>query len=899
MPPGASGARARAARASGARARTAGVSSTPPIDHRQTNRHDAGKQDPERQDPAAKDPGTKVLFDFPTSASEDGPKGRRQPRSAPSPRRAGTDLMTPASPATTTHGDATGDLDEPFDPSALFTSDVFGARSMIAARVPARLPHVPAFEGLRGVAIIAVLLFFGDAPFLGGGFLAISTFLTLMGFLVTRNLLGRMLDGRALTIDDSIKARLRRLMPLIVAGVSIGVAYTVTFGDVGQVNRLFGDVVTSLTFTGNWRSVALSQSYLSLLQSPSAMQQYWSLAVAEQVNLVLLAIALGSTVVATWSRRRSSPADPRDAVRAFTIAIGVLLAASVACSLALGFSHSRVYFGTDTRSAELLVGAFLAVMVVHRPNLGSSRFAPTIAVAGLIAGIAILVLWAVTPISSPWVYGGGLTAYSLVSLTMIGACLIPRSPIAAALSVRPLREVGKVAFGLYVLSWPVFLILSPQRLHISGVPLFAVRIAVTASLAFAAHRFIDAPVREGRNLYGFKPSAAIGGTIAVIMLATMATASNAPAPATDLSQPFTAAGVPIGDGRLTIPSFAVFGDSTAIPIQRGLTKWVESTNRAVSRQGRFAVGCGVVPGGAWQLGATTGEMPDRCEQLQTEWADALEPGAPTMAIVTPGLLEVANRRVPGDDRWRAIGVPEVELYYMKQMIAVTDTLSSKGAKVVWLTMPPVLAGTQYDARPNLGQAVDPARARRLNELIGELPQFRPDKVAVIDLAGWLESNDPEGSRFRPDGVHLSDDGATHVARDFLSPELLRLAGVDPDSNASLVPNPGAGGTTVLTGTPECTTIRTFGLSELAAAASRGQGRAERERSFSGLVAAGNEAQQVAPDLREAVEAREAYWSEALGLASGDDQAPAEPPPETEESQRATSQIDEFKETRCH
>src|SRR5262249_42935923 len=158
------------------------------------------------------------------------------------------------------------------------------------------------------------------------------------------------------------------------------------------------------------------------------------------------------------------------------------------------------------------------------------------------------------------------------------------------------------------------------------------------------------------------------------------------------------AGVAAPNGVGNVPVLAVFGDSTAIPIQRGLTKWVESDNHAVSRQGRFAVGCGVVPGGAWQLGATTGDTPESCDHLPDEWAAALEPGAPTMAIVTPGLLELANRRVPGDDSWRAIGVPEVELYYVKQLLAITDKLSSKGAKVVWLTMPPVLAGTEHDAR---------------------------------------------------------------------------------------------------------------------------------------------------------------------------------------------------------
>ena len=247
--------------------------------------------------------------------------------------------------------------------------------------------------------------------------------------------------------------------------------------------------------------------------------------------------------------------------------------------------------------------------------------------------------------------------------------------------------------------------------------------------------------------------------------------------------------------------------------------------------------------------------------------------------MTPGLLELANRRVPGDDRWRAIGVPEVELYYAKQLLAVTDTLSSKGAKVVWLTMPPVLAGTQYDARSQLGQATDPARATRLNELIAKVAELRPDKVAVVDLAGWLATHDPDGHLYRPDGLHLSDEGAKLVAEEFLGPQLLKLSGLKgPDE-------------------PSCVAARTFGLNELSAAASAAKPRSDREQAFSQMQTAGMQLQTIEPRMSDAVEKRLAYWSSALGLADGTDASPSRPP-ETPETTQASQAIHAFVSANC-
>ncbi|MBI2703914.1 MAG: acyltransferase family protein [Actinobacteria bacterium] len=833
---------------------------------------------------------TRPLFDFSGFEPSPGEEARRA-----RPRRhqpAGRPARSPAPAALDTEAGGEPELTDAFDPGALFASNVFEHQAVVAARVSARLAREPALDGLRGVAIIAVLLFLADVPLAGGGFLAISTFLTLTGFLVTRNLLSRLLNDEPLPFGEAVRVRLERLLPIAVLGVAAAVAYTVAVGDVGQINDLFGDVVTSLTFTANWRDIAQSQSYLSLLASPSATRPYWSLAVAEQANLVVLLTILGATASARRGRARREGTNAAEAVRSFTLVAVILLVLSIGTTLAFGYSQSRIYFGTDTRASEILLGALLAVVVVHRPALGSSRFAPTVALIGSIGAVALVALWLVTPISSPWVYSGGLIAYALVSAAVIAGCLVPRSLLATALAIRPLQEVGKLSLGLYVFALPVILFLSPERARLPAAVLFAVRMAVIAALAVAAHRFIEVPARDGRRLYGFTPRAAIGGTIAVIMFTTMATANNAPAPAIDLSQPYTAAGVAVGNGPATVPVFAVFGDSTAIPIQRGLTKWVESTNRAVSRQGRFAVGCGVVPGGAWQLGATTGDTPASCAQLQQEWSDTLEPGAPTFTIVTPGLLELANRRVPGDDQWRAIGVPEVELYYLEQLLAISDTLSSKGAKVVWLTMPPVLAGTQYDARPQLGQASDPARAARLNELIAKVAELRPDKVAVVDLAGWLATRDPDGRLYRPDGVHLSDGGGALVAEELIGPELLKLAGLAGPGEAV------------------CAAVRTFGLNELAASAAAFRTRSQGEAVFNELQAAGMQVQTLEPGLNNEVETRLAYWSRALGLDSGDDTvatateagtiASANPNrlPETAETAQASQTIQAYVTTRC-
>lgn len=794
-------------------------------------------------------------------------------------------------------------FEDVFEPGSFFASDIFAPSPSLAEQVPPALPFQPALEGLRGVAILAVLAFLAGVPILGGGFLAISTFLTLTGFLVTRNLLGRWLNGESLLFGAVTKSRLRRLMPIVVLGVLAGTVYTVVLGDVRQVSSLFMDVLSSLSFTSNWRFIAERGSYLSLLSSPSTLEHYWTLAVAEQVNLLVLGAALLAGVAVARFRGGVRRQGSREAVGVFTAVIGILTAASLACTWFLGYSHSRVYLGTDTRAAELLLGALLAVLLVHRPHLGSSRYAGTITIVAPIAAAASLALWVLTPLASPWVYSGGLGLYALVSTAVIAGCLVPGSPLVKVLSVQPLREIGRIAFGLYVFSWPVFVLLTPERFEMPGPVLFLARIAVTVGLAYSAHRYIDTPARAGRKLWGFKLSSAVGGTIAMIILMTMAAASDTPAPATDLSQPYTAAGANIGDGVLGIPSLAVFGDSTAIPIQRGITDYVESTNRAVSRQGRFAIGCGIVPGGAWQLGATTGDTPQRCAHLPDEWAQAIQPGAPTMAIVTPGLLEVADRQLPGDGSWRAIGTPEVDDYYRGQLLAITDTLAGKGAKVIWLTMAPMVAGASQDARPSVGAAADPARAERLNELIAELKVLRPGRVEVIDLAGWLEQNDPDGHLYRPDGFHLSDEGATTVVQTFLAPKLLELAGFDPTDPAALgLPATGASIPGLEPPSPRpvdvCAALGAFSAAQASAEKALELARAEREKAFVNLLSTGGDVQQSAPELNESVEARQRYWSQALGLAMSDDDPPATRPPEGAEQQAATASLEQHRSSHC-
>ncbi len=640
------------------------------------------------------------------------------------------------------------------------------------ARGP-RLPHFPAIEGLRGVAVMAVLFFHAGFTWMKGGYLGVSTFFTLSGFLITALLLAERGATAQIDLRRFWARRFRRLMPASLAALALALVFGWFAADAVQQRNLAGDVIACLAYVANWRFLFSNQSYADLFGAPSPVLQFWSLAIEEQFYLLYPLFA--------WFALHKLHKS-----RAW---FGGVLAAMIMVSLGItlfgGLSNDAIYYGTETRAAEILVGALLAVIIYQR------RVTHTIAndegVRTAVAGVGVVALlvcvgaWITVAQTRSEIYDGGLFVYALFSAAVILAAITPAGPVRWLLAVGPLRYLGRISYGLYLFHWPVFLWISADRTGLSTTAVFVPRIIVTFALAILSYRFLETPVRRGDRLFRVPPVRLAPVAIGAVALAAILVTLAAPKPVIDFdtaaaqlqnlattppAKPIdpTAADAPF-------PRMAIFGDSTALMTGIGVSDWATAGHNADFVDGAAWLGCGIGRGGERRSGKDIGPIPDQCNHWERTWGQKIRDNQPNIAIVQIGPWEVADRKLENDDTWRAPGDPVYDAYLTQEMTLAVDTLSAGGADVIWLTSPPVGAGKGEDAIQIRGQAADPARMVRLNQLIEALPAARPGKVHVVDLAGWLASTGDD-QRLRPDGVHFGPDESKEVAKRWLGPTIV-------------------------------------------------------------------------------------------------------------------------------
>ncbi len=348
--------------------------------------------------------------------------------------------------------------------------------------------HRPGLDGIRAVALLAVLGYHAELPSMQGGYLGLSLFFTLSGFLIAGLLLrSHLVPGGSLR--QFWVRRGRRLMPAAFLALVGIVVFGATVATRQQLQGLPGDVIGAATWTANWRFVIAGKSYVNLFAAPSPAQHFWSLAIEEQFYLVL-PIAMLLLV-----RRTRSP-------RVIGAVLGAAALLSSAWMLALyehGASLDRLYYGTDTRVAELLVGAVLAVVVWHVGLDFSERERRVLAGAGVVAFTVMLWCFVNVPLADGPLWRGGFLLFSLVSCGVILGVLAGSGPLTAVMSWGPVAAIGRITYGLYLYHWPIFLWLTEQRTGLSRWPLFALRLAVTYAAAIISYRFVEQPILRGAS----------------------------------------------------------------------------------------------------------------------------------------------------------------------------------------------------------------------------------------------------------------------------------------------------------------------------------------------------------------------------------------------------------------
>ena len=353
-----------------------------------------------------------------------------------------------------------------------------------------RIPTLPALDGIRALAIAAVVTYHGDIYWTPGGLLGVEVFFVLSGYLITSLLWSELRESHSLAFGTFLKRRARRLLPAVFVMLAIvSAAFVIWWPE--EVGRIRGDVAAAATYTSNWYLVGTDHSYFASFARPSPFGHLWSLAIEEQFYLIWPPV-----MFLLWKVFKRRPRN---------LAIGIVagVAASVTALLLLyePGDPSRIYYGTDTRAAGLLIGAALAVLwrpFSWRPS-DRKNVRPWILDAATAGSIAFLI-YAFMRFDdlAPSTYRPGLLLVALATGVLIATAVHPAARLARVLGIAPLRWLGRRSYSVYIWYFPVFAVTRPGvDYDVTIGTAFAMRVAATITLAELSYRFVEQPIRNG------------------------------------------------------------------------------------------------------------------------------------------------------------------------------------------------------------------------------------------------------------------------------------------------------------------------------------------------------------------------------------------------------------------
>ena len=377
--------------------------------------------------------------------------------------------------------------------------------------------RLPGLDGLRAIAVIAVLLFHADFHVARGGFLGVDLFFALSGFLITRLLIDEVERTGTLASLMFYARRAKRLLPALFAMVAGTTILACVFAP-EMLERLRDDTLASAVFLTNWHFIAQERTYFEFTGRQPLLQHLWSLAIEEQFYAVWPLVVLGLL-------RIGGRMALGFAAVVLAVASGIWMDA---LATQLGYPErvdvSRVYFGTDTHALGLLAGAALAAFArrITDEEIVRTRFAHALGFTlGTGALIATFALFATLGENSGWLYPYGFVASAISSVILMLACIQPGGSFGPLLDLQPLKWIGERSYGIYLWHWPVFLFTRPGiDLDLAPLPALAVRVVITVMLAALSFQFIEAPILRravrGRSL---QPRYAVGVVVGLIALA--------------------------------------------------------------------------------------------------------------------------------------------------------------------------------------------------------------------------------------------------------------------------------------------------------------------------------------------------------------------------------------------
>lgn len=428
--------------------------------------------------------------------------------------------------------------------------------------------HVPSLDGLRGVAVTAVVVYHLWPHALPGGFIGVDVFFVLSGFLLT-SLLVREIDASGtIRLGQFFIRRTRRLLPAMLLMLTTLAIYAAVWANAVEFERLRRHGLGSLLYVTNWLFISDGTTYTDVIAGASPLRHVWSLSIEEQFYVVLAgAVALAAALTAT---RRST----RQCVIVGSVVLGTASALWMIISSMNGRSIDRLYFGSDTRAQALLIGAALGATLRGTPVTASRRTSA----AALLSVAVLVVVSATASETSTWMYRGGFTLTALAAgVVIVGGPVTPW--IRRALEWRPLRLLGFISYGVYLWHWPIVVILDEARLGLRGPPHRIIVLLLTLIVATLSYRLLERPIRQGAigDRLGSR-SIAIGPAFTLAVAAALIIATIGPAqlgaedggPIVDVGATIAFDEVPAtlsrSDAALSLPaSTEPFSPTTMIP----------------------------------------------------------------------------------------------------------------------------------------------------------------------------------------------------------------------------------------------------------------------------------------------------------------------------------------------
>ncbi|MGI8756106.1 MAG: acyltransferase family protein [Acidimicrobiales bacterium] len=702
-----------------------------------------------------------------------------------------------------------------------------------SAAAPTGFSHHAALDGLRALAVLAIIAFHDDYTWAKGGFLGVDLFFVLSGFLITSLLVTEWNRTGTIALRTFWARRARRLLPALLL-VLVGVAALTRF-QILPWNRVGvrNDALASLGYVANWRLIAAKQGYFELFSAPSPLRHMLSLAVEEQFYLVRPIVVF---VALRLGRRSLKP----------LVVVCVLATGASVAAMAVAFDRGqslRAYYGTDTRVHTVLLGALLAIAHLHWR--GGRRYRRLLGWTGAPALVIAGVMVAVTTGTSWRYFHGGSVAFALLAAVLVTSAMEP-GILRSALGFRPLAWVGRLSYGLYLFHWPIIVWMVPSRFHLAPLTLNLARLGVTFGAAMTAYYLVEMPVRE-RRLFSLRrrrprpeslpkrarvPVAAhrdasrwlalpaLALTVAVVAASTagasappsylgpsrpaVASRSVAPPlpryldsdrPEVDKSTIYT-----IGDPGFCLPPRAaesreatrtarhlgppsvtsssprprilVLGDSTACSLFPGLHAVGRQVGTVVEQGTVF--GCGMVTAQPTtvrgdQLTPHASRCPEMVLRAQETSIRYFKPDL----IVWMSTWEKADLIIGG--RTYVSGTPSGDAAMLREMDTTLARITRRGVKVALVTAA-APAPNEADLNGTQRRVADES-AVRLRHIERRFAARHPAQVKLVDLGRRICPHGPPcpveigGVVLRPDGRHFTPEAAAIESR-WLLPRLL-------------------------------------------------------------------------------------------------------------------------------